>query len=335
MKAQLLTRLDKIENHPLVYSDVETPKPQSDQVLIKIKACGVCYSNLSMIEGEFKEIFGIPTKLPIIPGHEITGVIEELGSSAKDFKLGDRVGVQVLWKTDGTCEFCQTGRENLCLNRQTTGENVDGGFAEYVVVPSGFVYHLPENLSFEESAPLFCPGVTAYHAVKRANLKLGQKVAVIGVGGVGHMTLQFAKLAGTETIAVDRDEPKLKLAQDIGADHAFTSDKVEEYVAKKGKPDVVFVHAPSQKAVAQASRIVKRGGTVVMGVLGDVDVSFPEENSIIGSVIGTRQDMNETLRITSMRKIKVDWASFKLREAEDVLLKLKMGKIVGRAVLVP
>ena len=171
--------------------------------------------------------------------------------------------------------------------------------------------------------------------MKRANVRFGQKVAVIGIGGVGHMTLQFAKLAGAETIAVDRDEAKLKLAEEIGADHAFISDKVEEYIAKTSKPDVVLVHAPSQKAVDQALRIVKRGGIVLMGVLGDTRIVFPEEYSIVGSVIGTRHDMNETLKIASMGKLKVDCVCYKLSEAEDVLIKLKQGKIVGRAVLVP
>ena len=335
MKAQLLTRIDQIENHPLKYATVEDPEPAPDQVLIKVKACGVCYSNLSMIEGEFKQLFGIPTKLPIIPGHEITGAIEEAGSQTSAFQKGDRVGVQVLWKTDGTCEYCLTGRENLCLKRQTTGETVDGGYAEYLTVPAGFVYRLPENLGFEESAPLFCPGVTAYHAVRRGNVRVGQKVAVIGIGGVGHLTLQFAKLAGAETIAVDTSEVKLKLAQDIGADHALTADTLEEYVVKTGRPDVVMVHAPSQRAVDQALRVVKRGGTVVMSVLGNVMVTFPEEHQIVGSVIGSRQDMNETLKIASRGKVKVDWTSYKLSEAEEVLLKLKQGKIVGRAVLVP
>ncbi len=330
-----MTRIDKIENHPLFYTTVNDPTPQPGEVLIKIKACGVCYSNLSMIEGEFKQVFGIPTKLPIIPGHEITGVVEELGRDAKGFERGAPVGVQVLWKTDGTCEFCQTGRENLCLSKQTTGETRDGGFAEYITVPAEYVYSLPENLDPYESAPLFCPGVTAYRAVKRAKVRFGQKVAVIGIGGVGHMTLQFAKLAGAQTIAVDKDESKLELAQNIGADQAFTAENVEEYIAKTGKPDVVFVHAPSQKAVEQALRIVKRGGVVLMGVLGNARIIFPEEYSVIGSVIGTRHDMNETLKIASMGKLKVDCVCYKLSEAEDVLLRLKQGKIVGRAVLVP
>ncbi len=334
MKAQLLTRIDKIENHPLIYTTVKDPVPESDQVLIKVKACGVCYSNLHMIEGELKQ-FGVPAKLPIIPGHELTGEIEESGDLAKGFQRGDRVGVQVLWKTDGTCEFCLSGRENLCLKRQTTGEVVDGGYAEYMTAPAAFVHRLPDNLGFEESASLFCPGITGYHAVKRANVRVGQKVAVIGIGGVGHLTLQFVKLAGAETIAVDTSDAKLKLARDIGADHTLTPMELDDYVLNTGRPDTVMVHAPSQKAVEQALRIVKRGGTVVMGICGDVPFSFPEEHSIVGSVIGTRQEMNETLNLASLGKVRVDYNSYMLSDAEGVLIKLKQGRIVGRAVLVP
>ncbi len=334
MKAQVCTRLDKIENHPLVYQTVDDPKPTPDQLLIKVKACGVCYSNLHMIEGEMKH-FGVPTRLPIIPGHEVSGIVEEVGSGVAGFKQGDRVGSQVLWWADGTCEYCLTGREHLCLNKQTTGETVDGGYAEYMTIPAAFACHLPDSLGFEESAPLFCPGVTGYHAVKRARVRLGQKVAVIGVGGVGHMTLQFAKLAGAQVLAVDTTDDKLRLAKDVGADEALKPEQVDGYVASTGKLDIVFVHAPVQKAVDQATRIVKRDGIVLMCVWGNAAISFPEEYSVIGSVIGTRQDMIETLRIAAEKKVKVDWTAYRLSEAEDVLIKLKQGKIVGRAILIP
>jgi propanol-preferring alcohol dehydrogenase len=334
MKAQLCTRIDKIENHPLIYTTVPDPTPKPDQVLMKVKACGVCYSNLHMIEGELQQ-FGVPAKLPIIPGHEVTGEVVQVGALAKNMQVGDRVGVQVLWNTDGTCEFCLGGRENLCPKRETTGEVVDGGYAEYMVAPASFTHHLPDNLGFEESASLFCPGVTAYHAIKRGNVRVGQKVAVIGIGGVGHMSLQFAKLAGAETIAVDTSEEKLKLAQEIGADHAVTAAELDDYVAKSGKPDVIMVHAPSPKAVAQAFRLIKRGGTVLMGVCGDAPILFPEEHTVIESVIGTRQEMNEVLHLASLGRVHVDWNKYNLGDAEDVLAKLKQGKIVGRAILVP
>ncbi len=316
------------------YDDVPDPRPGDSQVLIRNKACGVCHSNLHMIEGEFK-VFGIPAKLPIIPGHEIAGVVEEVGRDVRGFERGERVGVQVLYESCRTCEYCLTGNENLCLERKTTGESVDGGYAEYIVAPHDFIYKLPDNIGFEEAAPLFCPGVTAYRAVRRAGIRLGQKVAIIGVGGVGHMSLQFARLAGAEIVAVDRAEAQLSLARELGAEHALLSEEVEDFVKNNGKFDVVMVHAPSQKAVDQATRIVKRGGTILMAVLGRVEVIFPEEVKIVPSVIGSRQDMKETLKIASTGKIKVKYVTYKLNEAEQVLTKLKKGEIIGRAVLTP
>jgi len=334
MKAYLCTRVGDIESGVMEYGDVPDPRPADNQVLIKIKACGVCHSNLHMIEGDFK-VFGIPAKLPIIPGHEISGVVEEVGKDVKGFGVGDRVGVQVLYESCRTCEYCLTGNENLCLERKGTGESVDGGYAEYIVAPYDFIYRLPDNLGFEEAAPLFCPGVTAYRAVKRAGVGLGQRVAVIGVGGVGHMSLQLAKLAGAETAAIDRSNAQLSMARELGADHILLSEQVEDFVKEKGKFDIVMVHAPSQKAVDQATKIVKRGGTILMAVLGQVNIMFPEEIKIIPSVIGSRQDMKETLKIASTKKIKVKYTAYKLSEAEQVLTKLKKGQIIGRAVLTP
>ncbi len=335
MRAQVLQRIAPIEDGPLQYSSsVEDPKVGPHDVLIKIKACGVCHSNLHMIEGEFR-VFGVPSKLPIIPGHEITGVVAETGADVEKWHVGDRVGVQVLYEACGTCEFCLTGREQLCVNKKVTGETVDGGYAELIAVPSDFVYAVPENLHAEEAAPLFCPGVTAYRAVKRADVRMGNKVIVLGVGGVGHMSLQFAKLAGAEVVAVDRSPGALELARDLGADVVIPPAELDEHVSKYGKPDVIFVHAPAQPAIDQAFKSIKRGGTVLMAVLGKISVVFPEEYSVVTSVIGTRSDMLETLKLAAMGKVKVKAKSFPLSEASLILERLKRGEIAGRAVLVP
>jgi propanol-preferring alcohol dehydrogenase len=337
MKAAVLTRLDKIENRPLTYMTVDNPKLEPNQVLIRIKASGVCASNLYMIEGEGRKpgASGIPTKLPIIPGHEIAGVIEDMGKNVKGLEVGQKAGVPVLYDSCRTCEYCLSGRENICLDKVTTGEMVDGGYAELIAAPYDYISKIPDSLGFEETAPLFCPGVTSYHAVRRGKVKSGQRVGVIGIGGVGHLGLQWAKLAGAETIAIDNIESHLKLAEELGAAHAFLSSDVEDYISKKGKLDAVIIHAPSQNAVDQAVRIVKRDGMVVMAVGGNTWIDPGHEYTVTGSIIGSRQEMNEVLNLASMRKIKVKWTPYKLSEANDVLIKLRLGKIVGRAILIP
>jgi len=331
MKAMVLHTPQPIEDKPLVDESVPDPVPGPGEVLVRIRACGVCHSNLHMIEGGFIK----PRKLPIIPGHEIAGVVESAGSQAQTWRVGQRVGVQVLYESCRHCEYCLTGRENLCLSRKATGETVDGGYAELIKAPWDFIYPLPDNLGFEEAAPLFCPGVTAYRAVKRAGVRPGQKVAVVGIGGVGHMSLQFAKLAGAEVIAVDRLQGQMELARELGADHVVPAEELEGFVSKIGRPDIVMVHAPSQQAVDQAMRVVRRGGTVLMAVMGSVNVAFYEEPTVVGSVIGSRMDMNETLSLASKRRVAVKWQAFRLEEANEVLLRLKRGEIVGRAVLLP
>jgi len=287
-----------------------------------------------MIEGEFK-VFGVPAKLPIIPGHEITGVVAETGKDVSRWRVGDRVGVQVLYEACGTCEFCLTGREQLCLYKKVTGETLDGGYAELIAAPSNFVYRVPENIDDVEAAPLFCPGVTAYRAVSRAGVRMGNKVVVVGIGGVGHMTLQFAKLAGAEVIAVDKSNSALNLAKELGADSAISPEELDAYLEKSGRPDLIFVHAPSKAAINQAFKSIKRGGTILMAVLGDVPIVFPHEYTVTTSVIGTRSDMIETLKIAAAGKIKVRTKSFPLSDASAILERLKRGEITGRAVLVP
>lgn len=287
-----------------------------------------------MIEGEFK-VFGVPAKLPIVPGHEITGVVEDIGKNATRWQVGDRVGVQVLYEACGSCEFCLTGREHLCLYKKVTGETVDGGYAELIAAPSNFVYKVPDNLGDVEAAPLFCPGVTAYRAVSRAGVRMGNRAVVVGIGGVGHMTLQFAKLVGAEVIAVDRSRSALDLANELGADLAISPEELDRELEKSGKPDVIFVHAPAQAVIDQAFKSIKRGGTVLMAVLGSASIVFPQEYTVATSVIGTRSDMLETLKIASAGKIRVMSKSFPLSDATSILERLKKGEITGRAVIAP
>jgi propanol-preferring alcohol dehydrogenase len=324
-----------LENKPLIYEEYPDPVIKDDEVLLRIKACGVCHSNLHMIEGDW-QFLGLPGKLPIIPGHEIVGTVERIGEKVEGHSVGETAGIQVLYDSCGKCEFCLTGRENLCLNQSSTGETVDGGYAEFIKVPYRHAYPVPSNLSFEEAAPLFCPGVTAYRAVKRAGVSFDQTVVVFGIGGVGHLSLQFAKLAGAETIAVDPSRNTLAMAKELGSDYAVLPEELDDLLATTGKPDVVMIHTPSTKAIEKAIKIVKRGGNVMLATIGSPPpVNFNEEHNVLTSVIGTRNDMNMVLKLASKHRIKAKVKSYDLKEANDVLLKMKNGEIVGRTVLSP
>lgn len=334
MKAYVLHKTDSVENKPLKYEEYSDPVIKDDELLVKIEACGVCHSNLHTIEGDWKSI-GIPAKLPIVPGHEIVGIVEEIGKAVRGFRKGQRAGVQVLYNTCGHCEYCLTGRENLCLNQDGTGESVDGGFAQFIKVREEHAYSVPDNLNVVEAAPLFCPGVTAYRGIRRTGLTFGQKIAIFGIGGVGHLSLQFAKLAGAEVIAVDAGQAQLELAKELGADYTVRPEEVDRLISKIGKPDIVAIHAPPQKAIDQAFQTVKRGGTVLLAVVGNPFINAFEEYTVLGTEVGTRYDMNQVLKLAEKGKIKVKSKSYSMSEVNEILLKLKKGEIAGRAVLVP
>jgi len=287
-----------------------------------------------MIEGDWQHM-GLPGKLPIIPGHEIVGVVEEVGKRTNGFEVGQNAGVQCLYDACGRCEFCLTGREHLCLTEKVTGETVDGGFAELISVPYEYAYPVPERMKCEEAAPLFCPGITAYRAINRSGIKFGQKIAIFGIGGVGHLSLQIAKLAGAEVIAVDTGEKQLELARDLGADYTGLPEQLEQLVTKIGRPDVVAIHVPSQKALDLACKLVKRGGTILQCVFGTPTVNFADEVTVITSMVGTRSDMNEVLKLANQGEILVKSTACALSEANEALLKLKRGQVVGRLALLP
>lgn len=334
MKAVVLSSQGVIEGNPLAVRDVAKPEPGRGQLLVKVKACGVCRSNLHMIEGDWP---GVPAKFPIVPGHELVGTVDQLGPGVENFQLGDRVGVQPIWSTCGRCEFCLTGRDPLCQSKQITGETVDGGYAEYMVATAAHTYLLPEMLSWPEAAPLFCPGITGYGAVAKADLSPAKRAAVFGIGGVGHMALQFASLRAGETIAVTRGANHLDLARELGA--AWTVDATKEdpgeVIARQGGVDAAFVFAPSDASVRQAIDSVKPGGKVIIGVNANVGpLPFAAEKVVVGSLLGSRRQMEEVLAIAAAGKVHVVAEAFELDRANEVLQRLKRGEIRARASLV-
>ncbi len=336
MKAMVLHKPAPAETDPLVYEDYPTPKPKRGEVLIKVISCGVCHSNLHMIEGDWIK-YGVPAKLPIIPGHEIIGKIVELGDGVEGYKEGEIVGASPLWSACGKCEYCITGNEHLCREVQITGETVDGGYAEYFLAKADYIYKIPSNLDPETNSPLFCPGVTAYRASKRADLGPNKKVYIIGIGGVGHVAVQTSKLFGSEVVAVSTSEAHAKLAKEMGADEVVMAKRDYSNLSDHyGKADSVIVFSPSQHAIDAAVKLLKSRGTMVLGVFGNVnDFRFTKEIVVKGSVIGPRSDMKEVLDLASKGLIKLKVTKYKLQEANEVLKKLKNGEIIGRAVLLP
>lgn len=335
MRAVVLDAYAPIEQHPLHLRNVEPPRPGPGQVLLRVSACGVCRSNLHMIEGDWP---GVPPAFPMIPGHEVVGRIEDVGEGVDGLPIGARAGVTPLWSTCGRCEFCLTGRDHLCQSKEITGETVDGGYAEYMVSTAAHTYLLPDELGDVEAAALFCPGITAYGSVAKAGLGPSKSAAVFGLGGVGHLVLQMALLYGGSVVAVTRGREHLELAQELGATRtidAAASDPAEELV-RAGGVDATIVFAPSSVSVQQAIRATKPGGTIVIGINAEPGrLPFADEKTVVGSLLGTRQQMRAVLELAAAGKIHVVHEQQPLENAEETLIRLKRGEIRARAVLTP
>lgn len=334
MKAVVLESLRPIDQGPLVLREVDQPSAGNGQVVIKVAACGVCRSNLHMIEGDWAS-GGTPSHTPIIPGHEVVGTVAEIGANVEHLSVGDRVGVMPLWSTCGYCEFCVAGLDHLCQSKHITGETVDGGYAEYMLATAAHTYQLPDGVAFEDAAPLFCPGITAYGSVAKARLTPGKKVAVFGIGGVGHLVLQMAALYGADVFAVSRGRNHLELAEELGATSVDASNgDPAEALQRVGGVDASIVFAPSDAVVAQAIRATRPGGTVIIGINAEVGpLPFALEKVVVGSLLGTRQQMREVLKLAAAGKIKAQCQPFALDEATRALTALKQGEIRARAVL--
>lgn len=336
MKAIQLVSPGPISGNPLALVDMATPEPGPGQILLRVVACGVCRSNLHMIEGEWARL-GVPSHLPIVPGHEVTGIVERRGPGTDAFPVGAPVGVQPLWHTCESCEFCLSDREELCQARIVTGEQVDGGYAEYLVANAAHAYRIPETLDLAEAAPLFCPGVTAYSAVRKLGIEPGQRVAVFGLGGVGHLAIQFARLAGAEVVAVSRDFAHRQVAEELGATTVVDASYGDpaENLQRTGGVDGAILFAPSDAVAEQAVRSLKPGGSLVTGVsMSLVEFPFFDGKSITASLLGSRTQMREVLDLAAEGKIRTVVDTHPLEQAPAVLRDLASGRVRSRAVLV-
>jgi alcohol dehydrogenase, propanol-preferring len=335
MKAALLHELKK----PMVVEEVERPVPGEGEVLIKVEACGVCHSDLHIIEGDWKQFGGI-TKIPLIPGHEIAGRVAEAGSGVRDLKVGDRVGVPWIHWTCGECEFCRAGFENLCSRQKITGCTVDGGFAEYIKAPASHATRIPGGISAAEAAPLFCAGVTVYRALKQARLASGQRLAVFGVGGLGHLAIQIGKEMGLEVTAVDVSDDKLELAKSLGASRTMNSSSanVAKELRRAGGMHAVLVTSGSKAAYDTAFPCVRPTGKLLVVGLPP-EISFPPimmaagEIRVQASAVGTRQDLEEVLAMAAAGKLHCQVSMRRLDEINTIMDEMKAGKIAGRVVL--
>lgn len=318
---------------PLVWRERARPEPRPGQLLVEVAACGVCRSNLHMVEGDWVD-GGVPAISPIVPGHEVTGRVAALGEGVTGFALGDPVGVQPLWWACGECRFCRSGREQLCHRRIITGEHVDGGYGEYMLSWAHHTYLVPENLDLVDAAPLFCPGITAYGVVQKADIGPGSVVAVFGLGGVGHMAVQMAALTGAEVVAVGRTPAHLDVARELGAARTVDSRDPAAMDAIADSADAVLTFAGSDEVTRQAMRTLAWGGTLVNAVPIDVEgFHFSKGQTIKGSILGNRDQMREVLRLAAEGAIRTVVERYPMVEAQAALGDLAAGRLRSRAVL--
>ena len=341
MRAMVLENLGPVESNPLKFREIDKHQIQKqNEVLIKIEACGVCHSQLHSIEGDWKEI-GLPPTLPTVPGHEVVGRIEKIGDDVVKFKIGDRVGITPLMGSCLDCQYCNEGKEYLCENMEVTGESLKGGYSEYITVSEDFATRVPETMTSDYAAPLFCAGITAYKAVKAAEPEKNKKIAIFGIGGVGHMAIQFSKVAGCEVTGVSRNEKHLDVAKKLGADNIFVYSSNQEKFLNNlnenyGLFDAAIVFAPIDEVTDTAIKSIKKGGTVVIATVGKIPnfLAF-EEKTIRGTLIGSRKDMEDVIEITEKNNFEVVTETFPLEQANEALQKLKTSDIEARAVLIP
>ncbi len=322
---------------PLTIEDRPIPEPGAGQVLVKIEASGLCHTDIHAARGEWP----VKPTPPFVPGHEGVGVVTKIGAGVTEAKVGDRVAVPWLGWACGVCEYCVSGWETLCLSQRNTGYGVDGGFAEYVVASARYVGHVPEGVDPFDAAPLTCAGVTTYKAVKMSGVGPSDLCAVFGIGGLGHLAMQYAQIAGARVAAVDIHQTKLTVAKELGASYlidASQSDAAAE-IQHLGGADAAIVLAATPDSVMTAYKSLKRGGRLVL-------VGLPKDNvfplpifetvlngiTVVGSIVGTRQDLREVFELHAHGMTNVVRDTYKLEDVNRCMEAVLEGAIDARVV---
>ncbi|MFI6653172.1 alcohol dehydrogenase AdhP [Streptomyces sp. NPDC050529] len=322
---------------PLVIEDRPVPTPAGHQVLVRMEASGLCHTDIHAARGDWP----VKPSPPFVPGHEGIGVIEAAGDQVSHLAVGDRVAIPWLGEACGHCDHCVSGWETLCLAQQNSGYSVDGSHAEYALAHGTYVVPVPDGIEPLDAAPLTCAGVTTYKAVKLSGARPGTRVLVSGIGGLGHLALQYARIFGAETIAVDVTDEKLALARELGADHVIDArvQDVAEETRRLGGADAAISLAVSNESFAAAYGALRRGGTLVLVALpaeGRLEIPVFDTvlngTRIVGSIVGTRQDLAEVFRLHRLGRTRVVRESRDLADINASIDEVLKGTVSGRLV---
>jgi propanol-preferring alcohol dehydrogenase len=336
MKAAVVESFDR----PLVVGEVETPAPGPGEILVRIEASGLCHTDIHAAHGDWP----VKPSPPFIPGHEGVGIVEALGPGVTEVSVGDRVAIPWLGYACGTCDHCVSGWETLCHEQRNTGYSVDGGFAEFVKASARYVVRVPEGVDPVDAAPLTCAGVTTYKAVKVSGARPSDLVAVFGIGGLGHLAVQYARIAGARVVAVDLQDDKLELARELGAEYTVNAAREDAaaMIRELGGADAAIALAVAPAAFRDAYGSLKRGGTLVfVGLPADNHVEIPifetvlNGISIVGSIVGTRADLREVFELHAAGRTRVIRETRPLAEVNEAIEDVEHGRVPARIVFTP
>jgi propanol-preferring alcohol dehydrogenase len=331
MRAMVLTQQKRVEELPLTLQEIDAPRAGASEVRVKVSVCGVCRTDLHIIEGDLS-----PHKMPVIPGHQIVGQVDETGKDVMRLRVGRRIGIAWLRHVDGTCQFCRRGRENLCRDSCYTGYDVDGGYAEYAVVPEDFAYELPEDLDDEHVSPLLCAGLIGYRALQRAAVPEKGRLLLVGFGSSAHIVIQIALQRGHEIWVVTRSENHIRQARELGAAWAGC-----DFRDVPGKADGAVLFAPSGKLVPPTLEALDRGGICSIAGIHLSDVPsldygrhLYQERELLSVTANTREDLREFLAEAVEAHVQPRTTAYALADANRGLRDMKRSNIEGTPVLV-